>query len=108
MSAAGGFFDLGDFIEDVGVVAGQEMASGDNHVNFVGAFGDGESCVFEFSAQGILAGGEAGGLRRGELQRGRSGSDQGMPLGGDHADSGLSPRRRSDSPQQRGHALDSG
>ena len=52
---AAGFFHRGDLVEDVVVIAGQEMPAADDHVDLVGAFADRVARVVELDVQRILA-----------------------------------------------------
>ena len=58
-----GFFDLGDFIKDIVVVAREESSPGNHHVDFVGALGDSSLCFLQFSTEGPLSRGKRRGNR---------------------------------------------
>ena len=58
---AAGFADGGDFFGDFVELAGEEGSAVDDHVDLIGALGDGELDVFEAEAERVLSAGETGG-----------------------------------------------
>ena len=61
MRRAAGFLRGGDFVEHFRVVAREEGAAVNDHVNFIRAIGHGAADFFELGAQRILAAGKSGG-----------------------------------------------
>jgi hypothetical protein len=61
---AAGFFRRGDFVENFRVIAGEEGATVDDHVDLVSAIGDGAADFLELRPQRHLAAGKTGGDRR--------------------------------------------
>jgi len=60
VSGAAGFLHGGDFVENADVIAGEERAAVDDHVDLVGAIGDGTAGFLKARAKRILSTRKAG------------------------------------------------